>query len=266
MSATLGIALTAAALHGTFEVEQGFFPVTSAATRDLVRVHIWYPQDRTMQYPLAVFVHGKGAGGGELLKRYSDFLSEFASAGFVVVAPESCPTAYCADLHKDVLQLIELVRWRPQVHLAFPLVEMYQGVTVVGHSMGALAALRAASFAGHNITSAVAIHPALHRLTTAVPVPLLYLTGTRDSGTGKASSGGLAALGAYANVVGAGHNDLTNGEPQLMNKFAALFALCHSATERAWQACDQFHDTFCVPSNDVQAEECRSEPAGKRAD
>lgn len=128
--------------------------------------------------PLLVFGHGYGSGGSLLAPRYHTLLHSVASFGFVVVAPQSCPTQGCGSYYKDMLATIAACRANSSLHPALASANLTR-VGVFGHSQGGVATVEAAAHDGYGIAAAAANHPC-NADGGKVRVPTMFITGSSD--------------------------------------------------------------------------------------
>ncbi len=196
-------------------------------------------------FPLVPYLHG-GLGGGAALAAYTALFAQLASWGFVVVAPLSC-SAGCVDtatsarwtacgglppvqpvgqgwdaFYGEALKVIDWARNESATRAAAPfdLIDHGAGYGVVGHSLGGLGAVVAATGdcpARWDVKTVVLHHPSSGALPTGnvganASVPLAVFTSSGDGGWPSAQgifdafasrSDGLAF--AYRDEVGWSH-------------------------------------------------------------
>ena len=109
-------------------------------------------------------------------RSYSRLLRQVAGTGYVIIATQDAPTAFCANMYKDQLKSIDVAK-------RFPNVDASKGFGIFGHSMGGQSTVNSAGSRSHDIRAAVALHPATFGGGT-VKVPILYATGSSDRMTG----------------------------------------------------------------------------------
>lgn len=138
--------------------------------------YVLYPNDGK-KYPLLSFAHGLTAWDTTIWFPY--VLEGVAKSGYVVVAPEA-GTASCAEQHLDQIRGLE---WALGNSELLPHIDVSAGTGIFGHSMGGGSTITSASDAAaiskYNIKAAAAMHPAPGN--NAPKIPILYLTGTKDT-------------------------------------------------------------------------------------
>jgi hypothetical protein len=223
---------------------------------------IIYPYNTTdMTFPLLSFAHGKTAGGDALKPSYVNLLTHTASFGFVVIAPRSCPTNYCADFYKDQLRCIDAV----QEGLASPgvnLVDWSRPVGVFGHSMGGAASVISASTDGYGIGAAFFLHPYSDHLRGAdkILVPAVHATGSDDKicpsdGVKDGFEANPYHPKVFAEIEGANHLE-PNTVGGLWDPFVPRMMMCHLNNDD--EACEVIYGSTSqsLCSTDVAMTEC----------
>lgn len=139
------------------------------------------------QFPLLSFAHGTFSGGTRLITDYVKLLQTVASYGFIIIAPESCPSKECfSGYSADQLAALAACASTPSLHPACAMVDGSTGTGVFGHSMGAMATVKSAersAASGHNIKAAVPLHPCydVWMAPAEVSVPIMFTTGSADT-------------------------------------------------------------------------------------
>jgi hypothetical protein len=210
-------------------VQGGWDPMCGGPPTALV-----YSPDAPGRFPLLSFAHGMTAGGDKVDRSYSRLLRQVAGTGYVIIATQDAPTAFCANMYKDQLKSIDVAK-------RFPNVDASKGFGIFGHSMGGQSTVNSAGSRSHDIRAAVALHPATFGGGT-VKVPILYATGSSDRMTGcspRAVEGlydrtslsnmnrpGIFNPGkVFANIRGAGHTEPNFGSK--WNRYVIAMFDCH---------------------------------------
>lgn len=194
---------------------------------------IYYPKGKAGErFPFISYAHGTGAGReGGALKVYRTLLTTIASAGFVVVATDTCPTKECyARFALDQVATIKACREDPGLHPALATAD-FGRVGVAGHSMGGMSTISAAGGGRgqgnssstaplidpkeYNISVAVSQHPC-HAPAAGVTIPIMFTAGTSDAICPDSNSkNAFGELGSEVprvlfDIVGNGHFDPTD--------------------------------------------------------
>lgn len=148
------------------------------------------PKASGEKFPFISFAHGTTAGGAKTLVDYATDLELVASYGFVIVAPESCPTWECFSGYcVDQMETIRACAKDPSLHSALATAD-FSNVGVYGHSMGAMATVGTAGGSASckfdstlNVKAAVAQHPCWDISMNASPIkiPIMFTAGSTDS-------------------------------------------------------------------------------------
>eukprot|EP01064_Diplonema_japonicum_P003476 TRINITY_DN12234_c0_g5_i1.p1 TRINITY_DN12234_c0_g5~~TRINITY_DN12234_c0_g5_i1.p1 ORF type:complete len:284 (+),score=47.28 TRINITY_DN12234_c0_g5_i1:47-853(+) len=180
---------------------------------------IVYPEGTPGQtFPFIVFGHGMGSGGSIMLPHYTELFKTVAERGFVIVAPESCPTEVClSPFSVDMVTTLKACKENPGLHPALQTAD-FTRVGLFGHSQGAMATLRAAEHKDLNIKAAVSLHPCIDPFIRPkeIFVPTLFTSGTNDTVCQDYQTHLLfkdlpsATPTAYVNIVGANHEEPTS--------------------------------------------------------
>jgi hypothetical protein len=209
-------------------VDGGWDPTCGGPPTALV-----YSPDAAGKFPLLSFAHGMTAGGNKVDRSYSKLLREVAGAGYVIIATQDAPDAFCANMYKDQLKSIDIGK-------RFRNVDVSKGFGIFGHSMGGQSTFNSAG-SKRDIRAAVALHPATFGGSTP-KVPILYGTGSSDQMTGcsprsvkglydRTSLSNMNRPGIYnrgkvfANIRGAGHTEPNFGSK--WNRFVIAMFDCH---------------------------------------
>ena len=209
-------------------VDGGWDPTCGGPPTALV-----YSPDAAGKFPLLSFAHGMTAGGNKVDRSYSKLLREVAGAGYVIIATQDAPDAFCANMYKDQLKSIDIGK-------RFRNVDVSKGFGIFGHSMGGQSTFNSAG-SKRDIRAAVALHPATFGGSTP-KVPILYGTGSSDRMTGcsprsvkglydRTSLSNMNRPGIYnrgkvfANIRGAGHTEPNFGSK--WNRFVIAMFDCH---------------------------------------
>jgi len=136
--------------------------------------------------PFLSFAHGMATGGDQVRTFYDDLLTKVAEAGFIVIAPKSCPLAFCGDFYKDQLYAINYAKQEgASLHPVIAKAD-FSRIGVFGHSMGGAATLQSAAEADENdIKAAFALNPACDMgrpncRSSHITVPVFFATSDED--------------------------------------------------------------------------------------
>lgn len=219
---------------------------------------IWYPESSSDsdKFPVVVFGHGMG-GGYAMPESYAADMSAVAEYGFIVVGPQSCPTMDCgARFADDLLATLDAAKAHgTALHEGFARAD-FSRTAVYGHSMGAMATVRAAAAnPSYNLKAAVAQHacidPTAGQPESAIEIhiPMLYTTGLLDTICPLPYTTSMYEVTPTNPRVAiswntATHMDPVNGFPLRELDPTARFLACHVRGEH----CDTAGEDFCAHS------------------
>jgi hypothetical protein len=159
------VAAVLACLATSYEVMYDSFTVGGLVAGDSQDAWIFSPvaTDNATRFPVLSFGHGYSAGGDEawctahgvkpptppqypgpycLPTYYHLLLADVAAAGFIVLAPASCPDQLCSNQYLDMSRVLTATQANRSLHPALWRAN-FSKVGLFGHSMGAINTARA---------------------------------------------------------------------------------------------------------------------------
>ncbi|KAJ9445426.1 hypothetical protein DIPPA_28328 [Diplonema papillatum] len=234
-------------------------PAGSPILNSTETVTVYYPQDLDNgPYPVVSFAHAMFTGGPIGRPTYKDLLTEIASYGLIVVAPNSCLVRYCDDFWKDQLAALDAVKNVSNFH-AFAHADLNR-TGVVGHGMGGQASEQngGPEGAGHNIYATVPINPQSRvEWAQLINVPAFYTTGSLDdvvpAANIKRAYEATEQRGSYyLNLLGGTHNECTNYGKGRLNLWIALFLKCNLDAVHGPTYCRVLNQNVCSANEYVE--------------
>lgn len=244
--------------YGPYEVKTGTIANMPGLTKGgPYSAHVIYAvQKHDKEYlPFISFAHGTTAGGAKTYTDYVVDLSLVASYGFVIVAPDSCPTIECfSGYASDQLATIDSCfknSGQPGKGKALHPSLVYADfahIGIYGHSMGGMATMKSAEYAKqYTISAAVAQHPCrdIYEKPGDIACPIMYTAGTADTicadGCSKTfyeqTSVSKAGSKILFDVAGASHFEPTSTGKNSEVPAVAFFLTCHLRNEN----CDKVY-------------------------
>eukprot|EP01083_Nonionella_stella_P266090 900581_1 len=139
--------------------------------------------------PFLTFAHGMELGGNSTAKgvysSYRELLQSVCSYGYIIVAPQSCLTAKCAEtFYIDVETTITTVKSKGASLSPALSIANFSSIGLFGHSLGAISTLDVVGTKATELglIAGVPLHgDSNDSISETIEIPLLFFTGSNDS-------------------------------------------------------------------------------------